>query len=108
VEKKMKIELSQQELKQMFGFLLSPCTSVKKTTDLQNKIISVLSHWHSVHNNKLMPQWKLLRTLHLDNNEIFPILQQMQEAGLIEFQRITHREDGSVINGRPCTGYKLC
>jgi DNA-binding PadR family transcriptional regulator len=104
----MKIELSQQELKQMFGFLLSPSTSVKKTTNLQNKIINVLLHWRSIHGHKLMPQWKLLRTLHLESNEIFPVLKQMQEAGLIEFQRITHREDGSVINGRPRTGYKLC
>jgi hypothetical protein len=104
----MKIELSQQELKEMFLLLLSPSISVKQTDNLQSKIINVLSHWHSVHRNKLMPPWKLLRTLRLDRNEIFPILKKMQEDGLIEFQRVTRREDGSVINGRPNTGYKLC
>jgi hypothetical protein len=104
----MKIELSQHELKEMFLLLLSPSISVKQTDNLQSKIINVLSYWHSIHRNKLMPQWKLLRTLRLDRNEIFPILKKMQEDGLIEFQRITRREDGSVINGRPNTGYKLC
>jgi DNA-binding PadR family transcriptional regulator len=104
----MKIELSQQELKQIFCLLLSPSISVKRTDDLQNKIISVLSHWHSIYSNKLMPQWKLLRTLRYDKNEVFPVLKKMQEDGLIEFQRITRREDGTVINGRPNTGYKLC
>jgi hypothetical protein len=54
----MKIELSQQELREMFLLLLSPSISVRKTDDLQNKIIDVLSHWHSIHNNKLMPPWK--------------------------------------------------
>jgi hypothetical protein len=104
----MKVELSQQELKQILGLLLSPTISVRKTNDLQSKIIDVLSHWHSIHRNKLMPQWKLLRTLRRDRNEVFPILKQMQEDGLLEFQRLTHREDGTVINGRPNTGYKLC
>jgi hypothetical protein len=106
--RKTKLELSQQELKQILEVLLPSSISVKKTDDLQNKIIHVLSHWHSIHNNKLMPQWKLLRTLRLDRNKIFPVLKKMQKDRLIEFQRITHRDDGSVINGRPNTGYKLC
>ena len=36
----MKIELSQQELKEMFLLLRSPSISVKQTDNLQSKIIN--------------------------------------------------------------------
>jgi DNA-binding PadR family transcriptional regulator len=104
----MKIILSEKELNMILQYCTLNHTNKKNAVEIKKRIIEILSQWRSSHGNKQMPQWKLERTLRIDRKNIIPILEKMQNDGIVEFSRTTHRDDGSIINGRPSIGYKLC
>ena len=109
----MKIELSLHEIKVLVKLLrmwdTAPILPLATTSfSLQEeRVIQTLENWQFLHGDKVMPRWKLERTLGSKRDDWQRVLASMVDSGIIEFIRVSHREDGTPLPWRPSEGYKL-